>query len=77
MFYFPILSSGFNKNEYRKRVVEKLKEIKPDIDSLVAWDKKLKDEDNLYTLSKEDKEKYNEDYIELQKLINKILGEDI
>ena len=71
--YFQVLSSGFNRDEELNRVRELLKIIKPNIDSLVKWEKQHVDELNVGEII--NKEEYNKDYLELQRIINDIIGE--
>jgi hypothetical protein len=72
MFYFPTISSHFKRNEYRTKVINRLEQIKDDVDSLVRWDKDFTDECNRSVIY--DKDEYNKDYLELQRIINKIIG---
>lgn len=72
MFYYPKLSSSFNEDKYLKLVKSKLNNMKSDVDMLVTWNKKYIDECNM-TRIEDKKYQYNQDYLELQRLINKIL----
>lgn len=72
MCYFPTVSSHFKRNKYRMKVRNELAGIKDDIDSLVAWDKQCADECNENVIG--DKDEYNKDYLELQRIVNKIIG---
>lgn len=69
--YFQGISSSFKKNEYRRKVIDKLETLKEDVDILVHWDKTYVDECNRWV--DKDKDKYNKDYLELQRLINKLI----
>lgn len=73
MFYFSMISSSIEVKKREDEVKEKLNELKADVDVLVHWDKTYIDESNLMTTS-ETKSNYNEDYLELQRIINKILN---
>lgn len=72
MFYFSTISSGFKRNEYRMKVRNELDKIKSDIDALVEWDKLFTDEHNQDVIG--EKEEYNKDYLELQKIVEKIIN---
>lgn len=74
MFYFPTISSHFKRNEYRRKVINQLEQIKDDVDSLVKWDKDFTDECNRNVIY--EKDEYNKDYLELQRIINKIIGDE-
>jgi hypothetical protein len=69
--YFPTLSSMFKKNEYRRKVINQLEGLKDDIDALVKWDEHFKYE--WIVIHDEESEDYNKDYLELQRIVNKIL----
>lgn len=69
--YFQGISSSFKKNEYRRKVLNQLETLKDDVNKLVHWDKTYVDECNRWV--DKDKDEYNEDYLELQRLINKLL----
>lgn len=69
--YFPMINSDFKQHEKLKLVKNQLEDIKEEVNSLVYWNKKYTDECN--TIKVFDKEEYNQDYLELQRLINKIL----
>jgi enolase len=69
--YFPIASSKFKEDEYRFILKEQLKDIKVTIDSLVSWNKTFIDECNYSNI---DKLEYDKDYLEFQRLTNKIIG---
>ncbi|GAA0107333.1 MAG: hypothetical protein E6344_19610 [Clostridium sp.] len=71
--YFKGLSSSFKKNEYKRKVINELEILKNDVDCLIHWDKVYVDECNRYVLN--DKDDYNKDYLELQRLINKLTQE--
>lgn len=71
MFYFPTLSSHFKRNECRMKVINELEKIKSDIDALVEWDKRFTDECNRNVIG--DKDEYNKDYLELQRIVNKLI----
>lgn len=71
--YFPMLSSMFKKNEYRRKVISKLELIIDDVNSLFEWDKEYIDDCNRTVVDGGDKDEYNKDYLELQRIINKIL----
>lgn len=75
MFYFPRLSSGYKRDEYLGKVLRQLKEIKPNIDSLVEWDKTNVDEYNFNNIDKNFG--YDKNYLELQRIVNKLLEEDV
>ena len=74
MIYCPGISSGFEKEKSEKIVKEELKLLKNEVDRLVHWDKKQVSEYNSISLFK--KSECNSDYIELQRIVNKILGEN-
>jgi hypothetical protein len=69
--YFPRVSSKFKEDEYRFMLKEQLKDIKSTIDGLVSWNKDYIDECNYDSM---DKLEYNKDYLEFQRLANKIIG---
>lgn len=71
--YFPTLSSMFKKNEYKRKVIKQLEYLKDDVDNLVNWNKHYVDECNSIVIESGDKDEYNKDYLELQRLVNKIL----
>ena len=81
MMYFPTISSHFKKDEYRtdaNNKLEKLKQLelfqllKDDIDRLVFWDKEHVDECNRMVIKSGEKDAYNQKYLELKELINKL-----
>lgn len=69
--YFPRVSSKFAEDEYRFILREHLKDIKSTIDGLVSWNKDYIDECNCISIEKEE---YNKDYLEFQRIANKIIG---
>jgi len=71
MFYYPIITASFKATECKNDLKENLEIIKGDVDNLVHWNKQYVDECNCQ--STETKELYNSDYLELQRLIKKIL----
>ena len=73
VFYFPRLTSSFQEDEAKKEVVNKLKNIKEDVDNLVFWHRKYIDECNFESLLFGKQEEYDKDYLELQRLINKFI----
>jgi hypothetical protein len=74
MFYFPTISSSFKEVEYKRKVNDKLNDklndLKNDVDNLVHWNKRYVDESN--TGSFIDGIEYNQDYLELQRIITKL-----
>jgi hypothetical protein len=73
--YFPTMSSYFKEDEYRNKVKNQLKYLQENVESLIFWNKKYTDECNTNNIFDSNKCKYNQDYLELQRLINKFLGE--
>lgn len=69
--YFPVLSSSFKEDEYKQVLIKKLKNVQEDVNNLVHWHKQCVDECNCNT--SENKEEYNSDYLELQRIVNKLL----
>jgi hypothetical protein len=70
--YFPRMSSKFKEDEYKFILKEQLKDIKNTIDGVVSWNKDYIDECNVGCVT--DNEEYNKDYLELQRIVNKIIG---
>lgn len=84
MFYFPIISSSIEEDKCLCEVKNKLEELqqseilqilKEKIDDLVYWNKKFVNESNHMEI--QDTCEYGEDYLELQRLINKIMNVEV
>ena len=71
--YFPTLSSMFKIEEYERKVINKLELLQDDIDMLIKWNNCYVDECNNFVIENEKEKEYNKDYLELQRLVNKIL----
>lgn len=72
--YFHGASSLFKKNEYKRKVLNNLELLKENLERAVFWDKRFKDECNRFVLDESKKDDYDKDLVELQRIINKILG---
>ena len=55
MFYFTIVSSGYNCNKYRQRVDKKLAYLKNDLEALVRWEGTFNEECGIEQESKHKK----------------------
>lgn len=72
--YFNGVTSLFRKNESKRKILNRLELLKEDLESAIYWDRQFKDECNRFVLDESKKDDYDKDLVELQRIINKILG---